>query len=816
MRLSLVMFLVVVFGVAALAAADVPKTLSYQGVLKDSEGNTVPDDLYTITFRIYDADSGGSSLWAETDTLEVTGGVFNAILGKTSEINLAFDTTYYLSLQIGAGSELAPRIELTAAPYARRAAIADSALSTGGGVDADWQYSGSNIYHLTGQVGVGTSVYEAQLTIYSGDNHGIKSTVTSANKSAVLGISQSGNGVEGWATSPAVVSYGVAGYSQSYCGVYGRVWNATGTNYGVYGYTPSTSGYGMFGQAGGTSGTNYGVYGTSGSTSGYGVYGYNPTGYGGWFVGTTGVTGDLSVSGTATVGGFRLTASPAASYVLTSDALGNGTWKPAGTATLTLPYAGSVDSDMYTAFSITNDGEGRAGEFFVSSNTNSNAALYGGNYGTGSGVEGYNNSGYWGALGSYGAGARGQTEYGFGVWGMSTYGTAVLGQTTTGHGVRGESQDSMGVWGSGGYQGVHGVSQNGTGVIGLNAGSGNYGELGTYQYGAYAKSGTSNNYCFMGSASSGVRGVTDNYFGAEGWATGTGTGVKGFSQSGVGVKAEGYVRGLQAQSTDSTGAWASGGTFGVDGTSFWGSGVRGTNERTGNYGLVGALDYAVYGFYPNISGGNYGALGTNGMGVYAYGYQGCYAIGTTDGVHGYGQGASAKGTYGEHGTSGNYGYLGDTNYGVYGKHNASGNDGYIGSSSYGVYGQSAGGYAGYFSGKAKVTGDLEVGNMARVYGTTWPTSGEGLELGYDPSLNRAYVQSYDRGTGAFGDTYMGAGRVGFGITTPARPVHIKDVMRLEPRTDYPSSPSDGDLCVVGAAGSRHIYCYLNGLWKQLD
>ena len=91
-----------------------------------------------------------------------------------------------------------------------------------------------------------------------------------------------------------------------------------------------------------------------------------------------------------------------------------------------------------------------------------------------------------------------------------------------------------------------------------------------------------------------------------------------------------------------------------------------------------------------------------------------------------------------------------------------------------------------------------------------------MEFAYNNNLHKGYIQVYDRGTGAWGDLYMGLTRVGFGISTPARQVHIKDVMRLEPRADYPASPSDGDLCVVGAVGSRHIYCYLNGAWRQLD
>jgi hypothetical protein len=141
----------------------------------------------------------------------------------------------------------------------------------------------------------------------------------------------------------------------------------------------------------------------------------------------------------------------------------------------------------------------------------------------------------------------------------------------------------------------------------------------------------------------------------------------------------------------------------------------------------------------------------------------------------------------------------------------------LGSADYGVFGYApAPDYAGYFDGVAKTTGNLEVGNIARIQGTTWPSTGKSMELAYSSSLHRGYIQVYDRGTSTWGDLYLGGGKVGIGTADPARALHISDVMRLEPRSSYPSSPSDGDLCIVGASGSRHIYCYLNGSWRQLD
>ena len=45
---------------------------------------------------------------------------------------------------------------------------------------------------------------------------------------------------------------------------------------------------------------------------------------------------------------------------------------------------------------------------------------------------------------------------------------------------------------------------------------------------------------------------------------------------------------------------------------------------------------------------------------------------------------------------------------------------------------------------------------------------------------------------------------------------MDSVIDLEPRSLFPNNPSEGDLCVVGAQGERHIYCYLNVNWVPLD
>lgn len=45
-------------------------------------------------------------------------------------------------------------------------------------------------------------------------------------------------------------------------------------------------------------------------------------------------------------------------------------------------------------------------------------------------------------------------------------------------------------------------------------------------------------------------------------------------------------------------------------------------------------------------------------------------------------------------------------------------------------------------------------------------------------------------------------------------VKITDVLQLAPRTSAPSNPTEGTLYVNSS--SHHIFCYLNGVWKQID
>lgn len=112
--------------------AQIPQTISYQGILVDADGNIVADGSYNLGFKLYSSETGGSPLWQENQTVALTHGVFNVIMGKINALSLAFDRPYWLGVTINQGTELSPRIQLTASAYSLSArTVPDSVLTSG-------------------------------------------------------------------------------------------------------------------------------------------------------------------------------------------------------------------------------------------------------------------------------------------------------------------------------------------------------------------------------------------------------------------------------------------------------------------------------------------------------------------------------------------------------------------------------------------------------------------------------------------------------------------------------------------------------------
>ncbi len=131
------------------------------------------------------------------------------------------------------------------------------------------------------------------------------------------------------------------------------------------------------------------------------------------------------------------------------------------------------------------------------------------------------------------------------------------------------------------------------------------------------------------------------------------------------------------------------------------TGVRGISKGTGGSGIGvwGSQDGSGWGVYGTAVAG-YGVIGMTtstsaGRGVYGQGFTGVYGVGTrgVDGRSSAG-GVNSFGVYGES--------TADRGTGVYGKANT-------GPDAFGVWGVSSSGYAAWFEGKVRVTGNLQKG-----------------------------------------------------------------------------------------------------------
>lgn len=110
-------FLILSMSSVLMLSAQSPYLLNIQGALKTSNGTVLLDGPQVMVFRLYEQAQGGSSIWAETVELNLTGGIYNHYLGSENPINAGiFSKPLYLGIAVG-GVELTPRSVLTAAPY---------------------------------------------------------------------------------------------------------------------------------------------------------------------------------------------------------------------------------------------------------------------------------------------------------------------------------------------------------------------------------------------------------------------------------------------------------------------------------------------------------------------------------------------------------------------------------------------------------------------------------------------------------------------------------------------------------------------------
>ena len=424
---------------------QIPRTLSYQGILTDTSGTPKPDGNYGIAFRLYNVPGGGSALWTETKTLEVRHGLFSTILGDVTSFGatVAFDRQYWLSIQVSPEPELSPRIPLSAVGYSINSLRADTARvalnATGQGIADSARIAGTvpnnsitGAKIANGQVVRSLNGVRDLVTLRAQGG----ATITSSGDTITInaGTGGGGTGIQGvqntnntldiinpngpTATAnlkvPLTMSAATAVANSSVLAATNA--GTTGIVHGLVGKTNSNTQYAS------------GVYGEGLATSGYtvGVLGY----------------GTLSPNGAGVAGFGSL----------------NGVY-------------GFTTSGLGGVFGRSENTVGVRGE----SNTNF-------------GVYGIGATGVYGQGGSHGGSFSGSS---FGVYGLSGSGTGIFGQGGThggsfvgsDFGVYGQSGTGTGGYFSGVAFGVHGYGLRG--VYGQGGTTG--GEFVGAEFGIYAR-----------------------------------------------------------------------------------------------------------------------------------------------------------------------------------------------------------------------------------------------------------------------------------------------------------------------------------------
>jgi len=118
-------------GIAQTTSTDVPKTISYQGMIDSPDGAPIADGQYNITISFYGDANGVTRMWQGMYSATITKGVFNLMLGSgTSPFasTAMFNQPLWVGVKVGDGDEMRPLTPLTSAPSSL--GIPDNSVTT--------------------------------------------------------------------------------------------------------------------------------------------------------------------------------------------------------------------------------------------------------------------------------------------------------------------------------------------------------------------------------------------------------------------------------------------------------------------------------------------------------------------------------------------------------------------------------------------------------------------------------------------------------------------------------------------------------------
>ena len=149
------------------AQAEVPREIHFQGRLTDTGGAPITATL-NVTFALYDAATGGSPLWSEIHSLDISDGLFSARLGQVSPLDPPLfrdNPRLYLGVTVDTDAEMAPRYPLCSAAYAILAMEAQSAPTPSSLDASDGDPVDAVVVDDLGRVGIGQPAPAAPLDV---------------------------------------------------------------------------------------------------------------------------------------------------------------------------------------------------------------------------------------------------------------------------------------------------------------------------------------------------------------------------------------------------------------------------------------------------------------------------------------------------------------------------------------------------------------------------------------------------------------------------------------------------------------------------
>jgi hypothetical protein len=150
-----------------MATAEVPGQFSYQGVLRDSDGNPVADAVYSFKFKIYSDSSAGSILWETAGFVPIrtSKGLFDHLLGSNNPIpeSITNCANIWVGVTVDLGEELAPRTRLVSVPYSLKSIYAERAGSSIASQFADSTYR--TVYAETSAVSLDKTINAGDLIL---------------------------------------------------------------------------------------------------------------------------------------------------------------------------------------------------------------------------------------------------------------------------------------------------------------------------------------------------------------------------------------------------------------------------------------------------------------------------------------------------------------------------------------------------------------------------------------------------------------------------------------------------------------------------